>query len=161
MIRLPEIGRLIPTSADGFSLRRDRSRSRRRGDGGGRKAERALDVGKVFISDLVVHGIIGVNDSERTVPQAIVINVDLFTDLSKAGASDDIADCVDYQHVAEKVTAHAKTAGRFTVEALAADIAKIGLGEPGVERVFVRVEKPGAVGSCRSVGVEIERVRGR
>jgi dihydroneopterin aldolase len=119
------------------------------------------EVGKVIISDLVVRGIIGVNESERESPQEIVINLGLFTDLRRAGATDDIADCVDYQVVAEKVMAHAQSARRFTVEALAADIAGIGLGEPGVERVLVRVEKPGAVRSCRSVGVEIERVRGQ
>jgi dihydroneopterin aldolase len=125
-----------------------------------RRSVRVAAVGKVFIRDLVVRGIIGVNDSERESPQEIVINLGLFTDLRRAGASDDIADCVDYQVVAEKVMAHAQSARRFTVEALAADIARIGLGEPGVERVLVRVEKPGAVRSCRSVGVEIERVRG-
>jgi FolB domain-containing protein len=118
-------------------------------------------VGKVFINDLVVRGIIGVNDSERESPQEIVINLGLFTDLRRAGATDDIADCIDYQSVAEKIMAYAESARRFTVEALAADIARIGLGEPGVERVLVRVEKPGAVRSCRSVGVEIERTRGQ
>jgi FolB domain-containing protein len=116
---------------------------------------------KVFISGLVVRGIIGVDDDERELPQEIIINVDLFTDLSRAGATDDIGDCINYRTVAEKVMAHAKSARRFTVEALAADIARIGLGEPGVERVVVRVEKPGALQSCRSVGVEIERVRDR
>ena len=116
---------------------------------------------KVFINDLVVRGIIGVNDFERKSPQEFVINLGLFTSLRRAGETDDIADCVDYQVVADKVRAHAESASRFTVEALAADIARIGLGEPGVERVLVRVEKPGAVRSCRSVGVEIERVRGQ
>jgi FolB domain-containing protein len=90
-----------------------------------------------------------------------VINVDLFTDLTRPGTTDDIADCVDYQSVAEKVTACAQSARRFTVEALAADIARIGLEEPRVNRVIVRVEKPGAVRSCGSVGVEIERSRER
>jgi FolB domain-containing protein len=116
-------------------------------------------VGKVLINDLVVRGIIGVNEHERESPQEVVINLGLFTDLRHAGATDDIADCVDYQLVADKVRAHAESARRFTVEALAADIATIGLAEPGVERVVVRVEKPGAVRSCRSVGVEIERAR--
>jgi FolB domain-containing protein len=116
-------------------------------------------VGKVFIDRLVVRGIIGVNESERELPQEIVISVCLFTDISRAGVTDDIADCVDYQSVVEKITAHAERAGRHTVESLATDIARIGLLERGVERVLVRVEKPGAVRSCHSVGVEIERIR--
>ncbi len=116
---------------------------------------------KVLIRDLVVRGIIGVYDWERELPQEIIINVDMYTDQSRAGATDDLAECVDYQLVAEKITAHAGSVGRFTVEALAADIARIVLREPLVERVLVRVEKPGAVRSCRSVGVEIERTRDR
>ena len=67
------------------------------------------------------------NEHERERPQEVVINLGLFTDLRRAGATDDIADCVDYQVVADKVRAHAESARRFTVEALAADIARIGL----------------------------------
>jgi dihydroneopterin aldolase len=47
----------------------------------------------------------------------------------------------------------------LTVEALATDLAKICLEDPQVERVRVRVEKPGAVRFTRSVGVEVERSR--
>lgn len=114
---------------------------------------------KVFISDLSARGIIGINDWERQKPQEILINIVLFADLRKAGSSDDIADCVNYRTVAKKVQHHAETAARWTVEALAADIARLCLEEPGVEKVVVRVEKPGAVRFSRSVGVEIERTR--
>jgi len=55
------------------------------------------------------------------------------------------------------VLAHAETAQRLTVEALAADLARLCLDELGVQKVRVRVEKPGAVRFSRSVGVEIER----
>ena len=64
-------------------------------------------VDKVLINDLVARGIIGVNDWEREHAQEIVINLVLFTDLAAAGASDDLADCVNYQTVADKVLAHA------------------------------------------------------
>jgi FolB domain-containing protein len=112
---------------------------------------------QVFISDLIARGIIGINDWEREKPQEIRINIVLFGDLGKAGKSDDIQYCINYRTVAKKVQAHAETAQRFTVEALAADLARLCLDEPGVQRVRVRVEKPGAVRFARSVGVEIER----
>ena len=112
---------------------------------------------QVFITDLSVRGIIGVNDWEREKPQEILINIILFTDLRKAGESDNITDSVNYRSVAKKVQAHAETAKRLTVEALAADLAHLCLQEPGVESVRVKVEKPGAVRFSRSVGVEIER----
>ena len=48
---------------------------------------------------------------------------------------------------------------RVAVEALATDIARLCLEEPGVQKVRVRLEKPGAVRFARAVGVEIERSR--
>ena len=78
---------------------------------------------KVFIKDLVARGIIGVNDWEREKPQEILINITVFTDTRRAAASDDLSDCVDYHTLAKKIQAHAGTAARFTVEALAEDLA--------------------------------------
>ncbi len=112
---------------------------------------------KTIIKDLVVRGIIGIENWEREKLQEILINIELFSDQSAAAQSDDIADCVNYRTVAKKVIAHAESAARQTVEALAADIAKISLAEPHVQKVRVRVEKPGAVRFSKSVGVEIER----
>jgi FolB domain-containing protein len=114
---------------------------------------------KVMITDLVARGIIGINDWEREKPQEIKINLVLFADLHRAGETDAIEDCVNYRTVAKKVQAHAESAARLTVEALAADLARLCLDEPGVQKVCVRVEKPGAVRFTRSVGVEIERTR--
>jgi FolB domain-containing protein len=112
---------------------------------------------QVFIKDLVARGIIGVNGWEREKTQEILINLILFADLHRAGDSDTIHDTVNYRTVAKKVLAHAETAQRQTVEALAADVARLCLERPSVQKVRVRVEKPGAVRFSRSVGVEIER----
>jgi FolB domain-containing protein len=112
---------------------------------------------KIIIKDLLVRGIIGINDWERDNPQDILINIEIDADTSKAGASDDIEYSVNYRTVAKKVIAQAETAKRLTVEALAEDIAKICLAEKGAQSVRVRVEKPGALRFARSVGVEIER----
>jgi FolB domain-containing protein len=114
---------------------------------------------QIFIKDLVARGIIGVNNPEREKPQEILINITLFADLSKAGETDNLADTVNYRTIAKRALAHAENARRFTVEALAADIARLCLEDIGVLKVQVRVEKPGAVRFSRSVGVEIERSR--
>jgi FolB domain-containing protein len=112
---------------------------------------------KILIKDLRVHGILGVNDWERTTLREIVVNAILFTDTSRAALSDDIADCVDYSHVAKDIRALVEGARRFTVEALAEDIAALCLSKPGVRKVVVKVDKPGAIKDAESVGVEIER----
>ncbi len=112
---------------------------------------------KIFIKDLLARGIIGINDWEREKAQDILINITVFTDTHRAAETDDLADCVDYRALAKKAQAHAETSARFTVEALANDLAKICLAEKGVKKAIVRVEKPGAVRFSNSVGVEIER----
>ena len=114
---------------------------------------------KVFIRDLKVKGILGIHDWERMTPREIVINVTLFTDSRRAAKSDNINDCVDYSALAKKIRAHAESAARMTIEALANDLARLCLQEPKVIKVIVRVEKPGAVPEAASVGVEVERAR--
>jgi len=112
---------------------------------------------KVVVRDLMVRGVIGINDWEREVEQDILVNLTMYTDLRKAGTSDDIEDTVNYRTAAKSVIDHIKSHQPFTVEALAADIARICLAQPNVKRVKVRVEKPGALRFAHSVGVEIER----
>jgi FolB domain-containing protein len=114
---------------------------------------------KIFIKALRAHGIIGVYPHERETPQVILINVTVYTDTHRTAQTDDINDCVDYSTLAKKVKAHAESAARLTVEALANDLAEICLQEKGVEKAVVRVEKPDAVPSAQSVGVEVKRAR--
>ena len=114
---------------------------------------------KVIISDLLVRGIIGVNDWERKRAQDILINVTLFTDTRRAAETDSIVDCVNYSTMSKRLQAHAESVNRLTVEALANDLVKICFEDKGVQKVILRVEKPGAVRFAKSVGVEIERSR--
>ena len=114
---------------------------------------------KVIIKDLLVRGILGINDWERNRAQDILINVTLFTDTRRAAESDNITDCVNYSTMSKRLQAHAESAERLTVEALANDLAKICFEDQGVQKVILRVEKPGAVRFAKSDGVEIERSR--
>jgi FolB domain-containing protein len=112
---------------------------------------------QIIIKDLLIRGIIGINDWEREKPQDILINITIYTDLQEAGKTDDIQYSVDYRKIAKKTQVLVETAHRFTVEALASDIVDLCLAERGVQKVCVRVEKPHAVRFSGSVGVELER----
>lgn len=112
---------------------------------------------KIFISDLLIRGVIGISDRERESPQDILVNIVMVTDITAASKSDNVEDSVNYRTISKKVLAHTETIKRYTVEALAEDIAELCLAESKVKSVMVRVEKPGAVRFSRSVGVEIER----
>ena len=114
---------------------------------------------KILIRDLLVRGIIGLNDWEREKKQDILINLVLFVETRSAAQSDDISDSLNYRSLTKAIVQHVESASRYLVEALATDIARIAVVDFGAERVSVRVEKPGALRFAQSVGVEIERSR--
>jgi FolB domain-containing protein len=117
------------------------------------------ELDRILIKDLLLRGIIGLNDWEREKKQDILINITLFADLRAAGKSDDIADSLNYRTVTKAVISLVEEESEYqTVEALATAIARIAV-EQGAPRVIVRVEKPGALRFAASVGVEIERTR--
>jgi FolB domain-containing protein len=112
---------------------------------------------RILIRDLLVRGIVGINPEERRAKQDILVNLELWVDISAAAASDAIDSAVNYRTVCKRVIEHIETSAPLLVERLATDIARLVLAEFGVARVRVRVEKPGALRFARSVGVEIER----
>lgn len=111
---------------------------------------------KLIVKDLLLRGIVGLNDWERKKQQDILINLELYTDIRAAGRSDDAADILNYRTVTKAVIEHVEGSSYFLVEKLATEIARLCI-ELGSERVKVRVEKPGALRFAASVGVEIER----
>jgi len=113
----------------------------------------------VLIKDLLLRSIVGVNEEERHKAQDILLNIRLVTDLRPAGASDDIADAVNYRTVTKRVIELVETSRFYTVEKLATEIARLVLDEFAVEEITVAVEKPGALRFARSVGVTLTRRR--
>lgn len=111
---------------------------------------------KLIVKDLLLRGIIGLNDWEREKKQDILINLTLYTDIRAAGRSDDPADILNYRTITKAIIAYVESSSHYLVEALATAIARICV-ENGAARVVVRVEKPGALRFAESVGVEIER----
>lgn len=115
---------------------------------------------EIFIRDLLVRGIIGINPEERVKLQDIVLNITLFADIRRAAETDDIAYAVNYKSITKRVIQHVEASSDYLVEKLVSDIARIILTEfDGVQCVRVRVEKPGALRFAQSVGIEIERTR--
>ena len=121
------------------------------GRGGGGRNDRIL------IKDLLLRGIVGVNEDERHKRQDILLNLELVTDVLAAGESDRIEDAINYRTVAKRLIAMVEESDFFTVEKLATEIARLIVTEFPVTEVTVTVEKPGALRFARSVGVTITR----
>ena len=118
-----------------------------------------MKLDRVEVRDLLLRCIIGINPEERVNPQDVLINLTMFADISRAGNSDDIADAINYKTATKRVIALVEQSEFFLVEKMATEIARLILTEFDVERIVVRLEKPGALRFARSVGVEIERAR--
>ncbi len=111
----------------------------------------------VYIRDLKIDTVIGVNDWEREVHQTVSLDLEMATDIHAAADSDDIADTIDYKAVAKRLIDFVEGTEFQLVESLAERVTDIVLGEFGVRWVRLRVSKPGAVTGARDVGVVIER----
>jgi len=121
-------------------------------------ADAPLD--EIHIRGLQARCIVGVHPDERRKKQDVVIDLTLRADLRRPCATDDLRETVDYQAVAEQVLATVEESSCRLLERLAERIAEVCLAHDGVEQVRVRVEKPDALRSARSAGVEIARGTG-
>ncbi len=114
---------------------------------------------KIYIADLSLRCIIGLNDWERTQKQDVLINITLYADLSRPGQTDRIEDSVNYKEIKKQIIEMAESSSFYLVERLAEGIAQICLAHPLVKAARIKVDKPGALRYARSVGVEIFRKR--
>jgi FolB domain-containing protein len=114
---------------------------------------------KIIITDLIVRGIIGINDWERVQKQDINLNFIIYSDLKHSGKTDDIEDTLNYKTLSKAIIAYVEGSKHFLVETLATNLARMIILDFDIERVVVKVEKPGALRFTKTVGVEIDRVR--
>ena len=123
----------------------------------GKRGNLRLD--RIHIRDIALRCIIGVNDEERREKQDVIVSVSMHADLSRAGATDDFADTVDYRAVKQRILSLVEGSQHFLIEALAESVARACLEFGRVQQVDVTVEKPGALRFARTVAVEISRTR--
>ena len=114
---------------------------------------------RICIQDLALRCIIGLYPEERREKQDVILNLTLFADLRRAGETDAIVDTVDYKSIKGQVRELVEQSSFELIERLATEVARVCLAAPLVQRVVVRVDKPGALRFARSVAVEIERSR--
>jgi len=116
----------------------------------------------IELRGLRLSGIVGVLDHERTQPQPLDLDIDVAADLAPAGASDDLADTVNYGElcaVAERVVT---TTSFQLLEALAGAIANAMLQvDERIAAVTVSVRKlrPPVAQQLATSGVRIVRPR--
>ncbi|HTV24278.1 MAG TPA: dihydroneopterin aldolase [Polyangiaceae bacterium] len=115
----------------------------------------------VRIHRLELDCIVGIRPQEREHRQRVRLDIGLHADLSQAGRSGRISLTADYDQVAHEVAALLGFRHYHLVEMAAEEVSAMLLGlHSGVERVDLRIEKPGALeGRARAASVEVRRTR--
>ena len=112
---------------------------------------------RIFIKDLLIRAVIGVNEWERKSLQDILININIEFDVTNSAKSDNIKDTLNYRSLSKRIIKYVENSKHFLVESLATEIARICCIEFSASKSTVRIEKPNAVRFAASVGVEITR----
>jgi dihydroneopterin aldolase len=123
----------------------------------------SLPSDRIEIRGLRLLGTHGVLPEERTRPQPFEVDVDLTVSTVEAGATDDLADTVDYAAVVDRISAVVGGGVSFLLlEALAASLADEVLAtDSRVQAVTLSVRKlqPPLPADVSTVGVRITRAR--
>lgn len=104
--------------------------------------------------------LLGVYDRERLLLQTVEIDLAIGFSSASAGATDDLADTIDYSDVVDRIRQDLRTTRFHLLEALAEHVARLLLSEFGAAWVRVSVSKLGVIAGVRRVGLTIERSLG-
>ncbi len=111
----------------------------------------------VYIKGLKTETVIGVYDWERDIRQTVVLDLEMASDVERAGATDNVSDALDYAAVSARVLDYVNASEFQLIESLADQVARLVMDEFGVPWLRLRLSKPGAVEAANDVGVVIER----
>ena len=114
---------------------------------------------KVFISGLQVQAVIGVYEWERQHAQPLFFDIEMSSDLSVAGKSDDLNDAINYAQVSDAVCALVVALQPQLIETSAEQVAAMILSDYPTNQVAIKISKPDAVPAASCVGVQITRTK--
>ena len=116
---------------------------------------------KIILKGIQFHGYHGVAEAERQLGQKYEIDLELTTDLSAAGKTDDLTHTINYAEVVQLVIEIGTQQSFQLFEALAETIAAAILARFQIEEVRVAVKKlsPPIEPTLTYAGVEIYRKR--
>ena len=109
----------------------------------------------LFIKNLKVTCVIGVNPDERVRQQEIRMQLFLWTDMAKASRSDNLEAALDYRTIYKEVVKRVEHSTFYLIERMVYEVATICLQYPLTQKVTVILEKIGALKKAESAGIEL------
>ncbi|NBV22724.1 MAG: dihydroneopterin aldolase [Proteobacteria bacterium] len=112
----------------------------------------------ITLTDLEVYYRVGVPDAERAQPQRLLLTVEMEHDFTRAAASDDLRETIDYYAVSRRLLSFGEGRNWKLIEKLVSDIAAMVLADFGAQAVSVEVKKF-IIPEARHVSVRLRRDR--
>ncbi|KAI9485751.1 MAG: Dihydropteroate synthase-like protein [Benjaminiella poitrasii] len=116
---------------------------------------------EIFVRDLRLHTIVGVNPWEREEKQVVVINLTIYPSSLPYGKSTDSEKNKSHnlRTIVRTLTRHIEASGYKTIETFGITVARLALEKCHVNKIAVRVEKPSAILFADCSGIEVTRDR--
>ena len=113
----------------------------------------------VFIKDFIIEEIIGFHESEKIKKQKIQFNVVLDIDHRTIPNEKNEKSIVNYEKITKKLEKLVKNKKYNFLESLAEDSLEEIFKDKRINSVKIKIEKPDAIESANSVGVEVFKTR--
>ena len=113
----------------------------------------------VFIKDFIIEEIIGIHKHEKIKKQKIKFNIVLDINQNSLPDEGDIKSIVDYEKITNKLKNLTKNKKYNFLESLAEDSFKEIFKDKRINSIKIKIEKPEAIKSAGSVGVEVFKKR--
>ncbi|KAF9352303.1 trifunctional dihydropteroate synthetase [Mortierella sp. AD094] len=115
----------------------------------------------IFVKDLRLSCIIGVNPWEREEEQIVVLNLQIYPGMDNTPdrKADYVSSTHNYRTIVRTITKYIEASSYKTVEAFVTSVARIAIEKCHVSKITVKMEKPSAIVFAGSAGVEITRDR--
>lgn len=113
---------------------------------------------QIILCDLEVKYRVGVTAAERAKPQLLLITLEMACPLARAAASDDLAETINYQDIANRVLSFGEGREWQLIETLAEALARALLQEFPIHAVTIEVKKF-IIPQTRYVSVRLTRGR--
>lgn len=114
---------------------------------------------RIVIRNLAVPTVIGVYDFERNASQTLRLDITLYTDISAAGRSDDLAHTLNYAAVAETTLAFGAQASYELLEAFAYQLCDTLFAQFATAQIDLVIYKDGCIPGATGAELHLTRQR--
>jgi len=117
---------------------------------------RAVWMDRILIEKLKANAVIGIWEWEKQITQIVEIDIEFSID-ARIITKDNISETTNYKDVAKDIKLLCESRPFELVETMAEEIAKFAIAKYKMNKIMVKVCKPGALSDAKNVGIQIER----